>query len=87
MMFAENDRLLSRVTPSLFVLSEGDNSGVVNRDGEVLDWAGLPREEEQLRLVEVELEVVGPTSKGRYLTGMRSCTSQHGYQKGGRREK
>ncbi|CDQ57634.1 unnamed protein product [Oncorhynchus mykiss] len=29
--------------------------GVVNHDGEVLEWAGLPREEEQLCLVELEL--------------------------------
>jgi hypothetical protein len=33
--------------------------GVVNWDGEVFEWAGLPWKEEQLRLVEVELEVVG----------------------------
>ncbi|XP_064860015.1 uncharacterized protein LOC115145635 isoform X1 [Oncorhynchus nerka] len=29
--------------------------GVVNHDGEVLEWAGLPREEEQLRLVELQV--------------------------------
>ena len=50
-MFAENNRdLCSR---DLWTL------GVVNRDEEVLEWAGFPQEEEQLRLVEVEPEVVG----------------------------
>ena len=34
MRFAENDRVLSRVTPRFFVLWEGDTE-VVNRDGEV----------------------------------------------------
>ena len=32
---------------------------VANCDGEVLGQAGLARDEEQLHLVEVELEVVG----------------------------
>jgi hypothetical protein len=51
LMFAESDRVLSRVTPRFFALWEGDR--VVNHDGDVLEWAGLPWEEEQLRLVKV----------------------------------
>jgi hypothetical protein len=50
LMFEENNRVLSRVRPRY---------RVVNHDREVLERAGLPQEEEQLRLVEVELEVVG----------------------------
>ena len=56
MMFAENDRVLSRVMPR-YVCTLG--GGVVDRDGEVLEPAGLPREEKQFPLVKVELEVVG----------------------------
>jgi hypothetical protein len=52
------EQLLSRVELRFFALWVGD-TGVVNRDREVFEWAGLPREEEQFRLVEVELEVVG----------------------------
>ncbi|KAK6299385.1 hypothetical protein J4Q44_G00308950 [Coregonus suidteri] len=37
----------------------GGHNGVVNRDGEIMEWAVLPREEEQLRLAEVQLEVGG----------------------------
>ena len=37
----------------------GGHRGVVNPDGEVLERAGLPQEEEQLCHLEVELEVVG----------------------------
>jgi hypothetical protein len=51
LMFTENNRdLCSRDLCTL---------GVVNRDEEVLEWAGFPQEEEQLHLVEVEPEVVG----------------------------
>ena len=51
MMFAENNRELSRVTPRFFVLWDGDNmelSTVME-----MSWS------EQLRFVEVELEVMG----------------------------
>jgi hypothetical protein len=48
LMFPENDRVLSRVIPKFFAHWEGGDGGVVNRDGE----------EEQVRLVEFELEVV-----------------------------
>jgi hypothetical protein len=41
-MFAENDRVSSRLTPNVFALWER-NTGVVNHDGEVLERAGLPR--------------------------------------------
>ena len=37
----KNDRVLSRATPRFFAL-EGGHRGVVNRDGEVLERAGLP---------------------------------------------
>ena len=59
MMFAENGRVLSRVTPRFFAFCGQRHRGVVKRDGEVLERAGLPREEEQLCLVRVALEVVG----------------------------
>ena len=59
LMFAENDRVLSRVTPRFFALWEGDNLQFVICDGEVLERAGLSWEEDQLRFVEVELEVMG----------------------------
>jgi hypothetical protein len=36
LMFADNNRVLSRVTPRLFALWEGGHLGVVNCDGEVL---------------------------------------------------
>jgi hypothetical protein len=42
LMFAENDRVLSRVTPRFFVIWDGD-TGVVNFDGEVFQPVGLPR--------------------------------------------
>ena len=54
LMFSENDRVLSKVMPRFFALWEGD---IVELS--TLELAGLPRVEEQLRLVEVELEVVG----------------------------
>ena len=56
LMFAENDRVLSRVPPRFFCTLGGGFCGVVNRDGEVFERAGLPREEEQFSLVKVELE-------------------------------
>jgi hypothetical protein len=40
LMFAENDTVFP-------------HCGVVSCDGEVFEWAGLPQEEEQLRLVDV----------------------------------
>ena len=59
MMFSENYSVLSRVTPRFFALWEGGgHCAVVNCDGEVIEWAGLTGEEEQLCLVEVEIEVV-----------------------------
>ena len=58
MMFAENYRVLSRVTPRFFVLWEGD-TGIVNRDEEVLEQAGRPQKERLLLLVKIGLEVVG----------------------------
>ena len=57
LMLVENDRVLSRITPRFLALWEED-TGVVNRDGEIMERAVLPREEEQLRLAEVQLEVV-----------------------------
>ena len=54
LMFAENDRLLSRVTPRFFALWEGNTvelSTVMERS--------LSGQKEQCRLVEVALEVVG----------------------------
>jgi hypothetical protein len=61
LVFAENVRVLSRVQGHASVLCTlgGGHRGVVNWDGEVLERESLPREEGQLRLVEVELEVVG----------------------------
>ena len=49
---AENDKVLSRVTSRFFA-----HCGVVNGHGEVFEWGGLPLEEEQFCLVEVDLEV------------------------------
>ena len=56
-MLVENDRVLSRVTPRFFALWE-DDSVELSAVMEVFERAGLPREEEQLRLAEVQLEVV-----------------------------
>ena len=53
-MFAENNRVLSRVTPRFFALWEGDTVKL-STVMEVLERAGLPREKEQRRLVEVEV--------------------------------
>ena len=61
MMFAENVRVLSRVTTRFFALREGDTvelSTVMERS---LRQTGLPWEEEQSRVV--ELEVVGRHSR------------------------
>ena len=58
MMFAELNRVLSRVTPRFFALWEGDTVELSTMR-EVLEQAGLPHEEAQLRLAKVELEVVG----------------------------
>jgi hypothetical protein len=54
-MFAENNRALSRVTPMFFALWVGNTVELSN----FFEWAGIPREKEQLHLVEVELKVVG----------------------------
>ena len=61
--------LQERVTALMFAENEGHakvlctlgggHRGVVNCDGEVFERAGLPREEETLHPVKVELELVG----------------------------
>jgi hypothetical protein len=58
LMLVENDRVLSRITPKVLSALGGGHNAVVNRDGEIMERAVLPREEEQLRLAEVQLEVV-----------------------------
>jgi hypothetical protein len=56
LMFAENDTVFSA---KVLCILGGGHRGIANCDGEVFERAGLPREEEQLYLVEVKLEVVG----------------------------
>jgi hypothetical protein len=40
-MFAESDRVLSRVSPKFFALCTRGYGGVVNCDGKVLERAGF----------------------------------------------
>ena len=55
-MFADNNRVLSRL--KVLCTLGGGHRGVVNHDGEVLEWTWLAREEYKLLLVKVELVVV-----------------------------
>ena len=73
LMFAENDRVLSRVTPRFFALWEGDTveMSTVMRS---LSGAGLPREEEQLHFVSLARE-----GGGRPLPGTQRYVSPPGY--------
>ena len=54
LMLVENVQDHAKVLSAL----GGGHNGVVNRDGEIMERAVLPREEEPLRLAEVQLEVV-----------------------------